>query len=112
MRGKPGWVKAVAAGRVEKLLVLAEKNAKTKPLRARRYVQLACRIASRCKVRVPVEWKRRFCKKCFAFWVPGKNVKVRANSRTKCVERTCTECGFKKRYGYAKGAGFIKPARQ
>ncbi len=98
--GKPGFISDVVRERVGILLALAEKNAKTKPARAKRYVGLARKLCTRYNVRVP-EIKRRACKKCGAFWVPGHNLSVRVHSREKTMEYRCA-CGFVTRFPFGE----------
>ena len=69
---------------------------------ANRYVELARKISMKYKVRMPSELKRRFCKKCHSFLVPGINLKVRIDTKQKSVVYECLECGFKMRYPYVK----------
>ena len=95
---KPSWVKQLALERIEKLMALAASVAGAKPARAKRYVELARKLSSRYNVTIPGKWKRKFCKGCFAFWAPGKNLKVRA--RDGAVAYVCTECGAASRIGY------------
>jgi len=99
-RQKPQWVKDIVRGRMEKLLVLAEKNAKANPTRARRYASLAFSLSKKYNVRIPARWRQSFCRACFAFFVPGKNVRVRADRVNKRMVYTCLECNNKRAYGY------------
>lgn len=99
---KPHWVKNLALARIERLFQMAEENCKARPDRSKRYVELARKISTRYTVPIPAALKKKFCKKCGAFWVLGKNLKVRANPKTKSMEYLCVECGKKKRYGYSK----------
>ncbi len=46
-----------------------------------RYVFLARKIAMKLKTKIPSELKRRFCKSCYSYLVPGKNCRVRTNKR-------------------------------
>lgn len=101
-RSKPSWVKEIAMERILKLLGFAEENAKARPDRSKRYVELARKISTRYTVPIPQNLKKKFCKACNAFWVPGKNLKVRANARTKSIDYVCLECGERRRHGYAK----------
>jgi ribonuclease P protein subunit RPR2 len=66
--------------------------------RARRYVELARRIGMRYNVRVPQEFKRRFCKECHAYLVPSVNARVRVG-RSRVVV-TCTACGAVQRFPF------------
>ncbi|MBI4214840.1 ribonuclease P [archaeon] len=95
---KPLWVKALALERIEALMALAKSMAGERPERAKRYVELALRLSSRYNVSVPARWKRKFCKRCFAWWTTGGNVKVRA--RNGVLTYRCTECSAVRRVGY------------
>jgi len=44
---------------------------------AHRLVAQAHRLMLRAKVKLPAVLKRRYCKKCRSFWVPGQTVRVR-----------------------------------
>lgn len=83
--------KRTAAERIEVLFGQAE----ARPKFARRYVVLARKLATRYKVPIPLRWKRRFCRKCDAFLVPGRNCRVRA--REQRIVITCLDCGSVKR---------------
>jgi ribonuclease P protein subunit RPR2 len=98
---KPRWVRDLALKRIEILLRLAEAEVRGHPQRAKRYVSLACKLSSRYNVTLPREMKRRMCKKCNAFLVPGYNLTVRADRKTKSMLYICKECGARKRYGYS-----------
>jgi len=82
----------IALERMEVLFGLAEKEALQRhAARARRYVDLARRLGMRYNVRVPPEFKRRFCKKCLAYLVPSVNARVRVGRGRVVI--TCTACG-------------------
>ncbi len=78
--------------RIDILFDLAEKNAVSHPERAKRYVQLARKLGTRYLVRLGKELKRRFCKHCNTFWVPGYNLRVRLLPRRR-TEYRCGVCG-------------------
>ena len=42
-----------------------------------RYVNLARKAAMKVNLRIPKEFKRKYCKHCYSYLVPGKNVRVR-----------------------------------
>ena len=93
----------IAKERIERLFQLAEENARTHPERSKRYVRLARRIAMKYRVRIPRQWKRRFCKKCGTFWVPGENLIVRLKPKPQPhVEYICLECGARYRIPYLR----------
>jgi ribonuclease P protein subunit RPR2 len=89
---KPGFLLQVVRERINILFQLAEKELKTHPERARRYISLARKLGMKYNVKFPKKLKRRFCKKCGTLWVPGYNLKVRLNSRKKVMEYQC-QCG-------------------
>ena len=93
---RPGKVREYARGRIKQLLDLAEKT----PAKAKRYVGMALALVKKYKVRLPGKYKRRVCKKCNAFLVPGKSLRVRTTPSRKTVVFTCLECGTVSRYPY------------
>lgn len=99
-RRKPEFLLQIVRERIAILFGLAESEARTHPQRSKRYVQLARRLASRYNIRLG-SLKRKFCKKCNALWVPGRNVRVRVASRERCVTYEC-ECGTVTRFPYAR----------
>lgn len=87
-----GQERRIALERIGILFGLAEREALGKrPGRARRYVELARRIGTRYNVRVPAEFKRRFCKGCGVYLLPSSNARVRVGRGRLVV--TCTACG-------------------
>jgi ribonuclease P protein subunit RPR2 len=56
----------------------------------KRYVKLARTIAMKFRLRIPREYKRRFCKHCGAYWIPSKTVQVRLKNQK--VIFYCMEC--------------------
>jgi len=94
-------VRRVALERVERLLDLAWEAWRDDPDRARRYVELARKIAMKGRVRLPRRLKRRFCKRCNAPLIPGETARVRLRTnRMPHVSVTCLECGTIYRYPY------------
>ncbi len=89
--------KEIALERIWRLFELAEQEFPLHPGRSRRYVELARRVGSRNKAAIPLELKKKFCKKCGAFLVGGKNAEI--GEAEKWVEIACGECGarFKRR---------------
>ncbi len=85
-------VEQIALERIETLFGLAEKEFKKHPERSRRYVELARKISMRNRARIPRELKKRFCKKCGAFLVKGKNCERKEFGEL--VQINCKECGF------------------
>ncbi len=81
----------IALSRIEVLMQRAEVvYAEDKSL-ADRYAALAKKLATRHNARFPRKWKRRICKKCGKFLVPGSNCRVRMQKNRIII--TCLECG-------------------
>lgn len=99
---KPGWQKTIARERIAILFAEAAQAFRAHPGRAHRYAQIARRIAMRYNIRLPKDLKRRLCKKCYAYLVPGANMRVRARPSQQAVIFTCGECGAVSRIPYRK----------
>ena len=95
--------KRIARERVETLFTLAEKVYPYDENLANRYVEIALAIQQKARIRMPRKWKRRYCKRCHSFLVPGKNAIVRLRSRPyPHVGVTCLKCGHIARYPYLR----------
>ncbi|MDR2944719.1 MAG: ribonuclease P [Methanosarcinales archaeon] len=90
--------KKIAEERIVILFGLAEQNFKTHPERTARYIELARTIGMRYRVRLTRGQKRRICKHCYSYLVPGNNCRVRLSGGT--VQTTCFSCGQLSRYPY------------
>jgi len=90
-RSVKDYYKAIAVERIERLFELAERVFEKRPELSDRYVKLAWKIATRYNVRLPVNLKRKFCRKCLSFLRPGASCRVRVQSG--CVIVTCLRCG-------------------
>ncbi|VVB81720.1 Ribonuclease P protein component 4 [uncultured archaeon] len=60
------------------------------PDQARKLITAARKLAAKSRMKIPLEWRRRFCKKCNSMLVPGKNCRVR--TRKGLVVATCLDC--------------------
>ncbi len=89
-RSKNPLTKQVARERIEVLFGQAMAAFPEHPERSNRYVALARRIAMRQRVRIPRQYRRRFCHHCYAFLVPGQNLRVRVQRGN--VVMTCLVC--------------------
>ncbi|WP_297474671.1 ribonuclease P protein component 4 [Thermococcus sp.] len=95
--------KRIARERVETLFTLAERVHPYDESLANRYVEIALAVQQKAKIRLPRKWKRRYCKKCHSFLVPGKNAQVRLRSRPyPHVVIKCLNCGHIMRYPYLR----------
>jgi len=99
-RKKTKKMKNIALERINTLFKEAQKAAKTDSKLANRYVHLARKISMKSKKRIPAELKRRFCKHCYAYFIPGKNYRIRTQ-RGKVVYY-CLECKKFMRFPYLK----------
>ena len=86
----------IARERIRILFQRAEEVVSNDPELANRYVFLARRIAMRHRIRIPRDLRRRFCRYCYAYLVPGMNARARIH-RGKVVV-TCRICGRQRRY--------------
>jgi ribonuclease P protein subunit RPR2 len=94
--------KEIARERIKKLFSEAEEVfSKDKEL-ANKYVKLARKIAMKFNLRMPRGYKRRFCKHCYSYLVPGKNVRIRTKNGK--VVYYCLECKKFMRFPLSKGS--------
>lgn len=80
----------IALTRIKKLFAEAELVFYKSKKLANRYVELASNISMKVKVRIPLEFRRKFCKYCHAYLVPGSNCRIR--TRDGKVIISCLEC--------------------
>jgi ribonuclease P protein subunit RPR2 len=91
----------IARERIARLFQLAEAKALQGDLpRAGRYAQLARRIGMKYVVPLGRVEKRRVCRACGAYLLPGRTARVRARSGK--VAQTCLACGDVRRFGYGR----------
>lgn len=89
----------IALERIQILFRLADEVFQENPERAQRYVNLARRIAMRCRLKLPRELRRRICKYCKSLLRPGVNCRIRIRQRREPhVAVTCFNCGRVSRY--------------
>lgn len=87
-------VKQIAKQRIQILFQQAERTYKENPQLSQRYIQIARKIAMSARMRLPHGFKRRICKKCSSFLVPGQNSRVRIKSKREThLVVTCLNCG-------------------
>ena len=85
-----GPQRELARERIRILLQQAEEAFSRDKALAHRDVTLARKIAMKLKVKIPSEFKRRFCKHCYRYLQPGVNSRVR--TRAGKVVISCLEC--------------------
>ena len=82
--------KEIAKERIKILFQQAEEVFSSNKSLANRYVTLARKIAMKVKLHIPLELKRKFCKHCYKFLMPGVNSRIR--TRDGKVIISCLEC--------------------
>jgi ribonuclease P protein subunit RPR2 len=100
-RDKPRQHTDTAVERIVTLFDEAEASFSKDRALSDRYVQLALKISTSYKVRLPIELKKRFCKHCHAYLKPPVNCTIRLN-KGKLVYR-CQGCDGCMRFPYKKG---------
>jgi ribonuclease P protein subunit RPR2 len=82
----------IANERIDLLFQFAEhERALGKYKKLDRYVDLARRIGMRYNVRLPANYKWKFCKHCYSYLHPGRTADVR--TRNKFIVIHCRSCG-------------------
>jgi ribonuclease P protein subunit RPR2 len=105
-RSQTPETKRLARERIEILFDRAREFFPANPAVSDRCVDLARRIAMRQRVRIPRELRRRFCRRCSAYLVPGSTVRVRV--RRGRVVTTCLRCSARRRYRVKRKGGEAK----
>lgn len=96
VRSKNPASKKIARERIGVLFVQAGLVHAAHPELSNRYVELARKIAMRQRIRIDREFRRRYCHHCYAYLVPGKNMRVRVHRGNVVV--TCKACKRTTRY--------------
>jgi len=100
-RRQRGAERRIATERIGILFRLAEGRALARDFsHANRYTSLALRIGTRYNVRIPREFRRRFCRSCHAYLLPSVNCRVRV--RQGRITVTCGACGAVRRMPYLR----------
>ena len=74
---KPAKQQQIAKRRIKFLFQEAKDSFKQDQKLSNKYIKLARRIAMKYKIKLPSELKRKFCKHCHSYLVPGVNCRVR-----------------------------------
>lgn len=96
-RRKPVHQIKIAKERIKKLLKLAKTSKKQE-----RYISLAKKIGMRYNVRLSKDIKRKICKKCNIYMIPGKTCSTWLDSKNKTIIIKCKKCNTLYRYSYKK----------
>ena len=84
----------IAKERIRILFEIMEKMKDEDYELARRYVELARRIAMKYRLKLPKRYKLLFCKKCL---YPYREGRFRVRVRKSRVIITCLNCGYERR---------------
>ena len=82
--------KELAKERIIGLFKLAEQVFPKNKALANRYVKIARDMAMAVKVKIPTDLKRRYCKHCYSYLMPGVNSRVRMRSGKIVI--SCLDC--------------------
>jgi ribonuclease P protein subunit RPR2 len=83
-------MKEIAEKRIIYLFGQAKDIFSKSPELADRYVAIARKILMKHKVKIPRELKRKFCKHCYKYLVPGRTCRVRTHKGK--VVYSCFNC--------------------
>ncbi len=87
-----------ALDRIRQLFSEADAAFSESPELSDRYVEMARKIAQKARTGIPPAFKKRFCRHCGAFWVPGRTVRVRLQKQK--VVYYCLKCRHYTRHPY------------
>jgi len=99
-RKKPKWILEIAQERMDILFNLAKEEFHKDSSRSNRYVELAQNISKKYNTKIPLKWRRSFCKKCHSFLQYGENSTVRLKNSE--VQIKCHECSNIMKIPYIK----------
>jgi ribonuclease P protein subunit RPR2 len=91
--------KDLSAERIDRLFRLASEEYALHPERSDRYVQIARKICTRTRLRMPRQLKRMVCKHCGRYLPP---IETRVRLRDGVLTVTCLRCGKQMRYPYTQ----------
>jgi ribonuclease P protein subunit RPR2 len=100
-REKPRQHTDTAAERIITLFDEAEASFSKDTALSDRYIQLALKISTRYKVRLPLELKKRYCNNCHTYLKPPLNCRIRLNQGK--IVYHCLNCDSCMRYPFRKG---------
>jgi ribonuclease P protein subunit RPR2 len=101
VRRDKGEERRIARERIARLFHLAEAAAlRGEAPRADRYALLAKRVGMRYTVPLGQPHRRRLCRGCGAYLLPGRTARVRATGGK--VSTTCLRCGRVQRHGFRR----------
>jgi len=102
--------KRIAQERIRILIKKAEDVFTRNSSLANRYVTLARKIAMKANVRIPRELKRKYCKHCYKFLMPGVNCRIRV--KDKKIVCYCFNCKKYMRWPFKDYETLLKSGKQ
>ncbi|ABK78377.1 RNase P subunit [Cenarchaeum symbiosum A] len=90
-------LRMIAVERMQILVHSAAMLARTDPALSRRHAQMARRISTRHRVRMPYELRMAYCRKCKSFIAPGVHSRIRVGGPERSVRVRCGFCGHTNR---------------
>ncbi len=87
---KPNKVIKIAKARINFLFQEAKESFKQESKLSDKYIKIARKIAMKYKIRLPPQLKKKFCKNCLKYLVPGVNCRVRIHKHR--VIYYCMNC--------------------
>ncbi len=101
-RGKER-LKDLALQRIDRLMEEAEKIYHIAPDLSHRYASLALKIAKRARIKIPIKYKLRICRKCGSYLRLGDTLRIRIRTKqSKHITITCLRCGYVRRIPLTK----------
>ena len=97
IHAKKKFIKDTVRDAINILLLQAEQNIDSHPQRTKRYIEMLWALVKKYKVRLTKDQKKKFCRKCMAFFVPDKNAKVIFDAKSNSFYLICGSCGKNRR---------------
>ena len=97
-KGTKKQQRKLALSEISSIFDKAKEAFDKKPDLANKYAKKARRTALKYKVKLPSKLKRRICKNCHSYLVPGKNLRVRTHKGH--MVYCCLNCKGFMRIGY------------
>ena len=97
---KPKDQREKAKARIKVLFEQAELNFSLDSKLSDRYVLLARKIAMKYKVSIPSIFRRKFCKHCYSYLMPGKDCRIRTKNGMLIIY--CLKCKKFNKFKYKK----------
>ena len=93
---KPAQQVNIAKKRIKFLFEEAKNSFKKDSKLSDKYVKIARRVAMKYKIKLPSQLKKKFCKNCYKYFVPGVNCRVRIHKHR--IIYYCLSCKRFMRY--------------